>query len=476
LRKALRSFTKAPNRGRAMADDEAEHSKVTAEPDFTPGSPHEMPVSGTENQSHGEPEATEAKSQPILETTAAQPVEAEPSGTDLPGAEAHGEGQTPEVVQVPVDAGEPETAGAPELASLPPEGAFANVPEPASEQTKPRSRLFPAFAATAIAGGILGFGGTFALRHFEGSQNSSVASDERIAALTARIDAIEGKDDAASTDSRTALAALETRVAAAKSAANKAADSANLAEADLQKDIASRPAAQEPVAGSTPPEAPDFGPLTARIGATEQKLASLESALAAPKAELRARQQDRENAAAGPGDRAQAIAIVAESLLLKLDSDGQFSGELTALENLGVPADSLAPLRAVSASPVLSERQLTAQFAALAPAVIASDPANQASADEGFLDRVTRHAKGLVHVRRVGEAEDTDIEGLVARIEKALADHDLEAAYKAWKELPSPATKVSEGWGEAAKTRLDAINAARSIEADAVAVLGKPKS
>jgi hypothetical protein len=34
----------------------------------------------------------------------------------------------------------------------------------------------------------------------------------------------------------------------------------------------------------------------------------------------------------------------------------------------------------------------------------------------------------------------------------------------------------SESWGEAVKARLDAFNAARSIEADAVAVLGKPKS
>jgi hypothetical protein len=42
--------------------------------------------------------------------------------------------------------------------------------------------------------------------------------------------------------------------------------------------------------------------------------------------------------------------------------------------------------------------------------------------------------------------------------------------------LPSAAVTKSESWGEAAKARLDAINAARSIEAEAVAVLGKPKS
>jgi hypothetical protein len=370
------------------------------------------------------------------------------------------------------------------VASFAPEAAFANAPgpgvytaEPASEQTKPSSR-FPtlaALAATAIAGGILGFGGTLALRHFDGSNTNTVASDDRIAALNARIDTIEGKGDAASTASRTALAALETRVAAAESAANKAAESANSAEADLQK-FASQPAAKKPTAAANPAEVFDLGPLNARIGTIEQKLGSLETAPAAPKAELRAKRQDREKPAAEPAPSAQAIAIVAESLLRKLDRDGQFSGELAALENLGVTADSLAPLRALSTSPATSERQLSAQFAALAPTIIASDPGNQASADEGFLDRVTRHAKGLVHVRRVGDAESMDTESLVERIEKALADHDLEAAYKAWTDLPSPATKVSESWGNAAKAWVDAINAARSIEAEAVAVLGKSKS
>jgi hypothetical protein len=133
-------------------------------------------------------------------------------------------------------------------------------------------------------------------------------------------------------------------------------------------------------------------------------------------------------------------------------------------------------LHAASGSAVPNERQLTAQFTALAPAIIEAGAASQAGADEGFLDRVTRHAKGLVHVRRVGEPEGDDTDGLVTRIETALADHDLDAAYTAWKQLPSAAAAKSESWGDAAKARLDAINAAKSIETDAVAVMGKPKS
>ncbi len=416
-------------------------------------------MSGTEHQSQGEPETAEATSLAETETSAAaEPSAAEPSAAILPGTEAGSEEQIP--VHIPADSKEPEASAA---------------PEPARAPAKPRSR-FPALAATAIAGGLLGFGGTFALHYLEGYRSGSAAFDARMAALNARLDAIEGKSDAAAAAARTTLDGLESRVAAAEATASKAVETATSAAEDMQKAIAAGPAPQEPTGGSNPSEAPDLGPLNAKIGTIEQKLASLESALAAPKTGLRAAPQEREDPAAKQGSRAAAIAIVAESLLHKLVSGETFSDELAALENLGVAADQLAPLRAVPASAVARESQLAAQFAALAPAIIATESAKQAGTDEGFLDRVTRHAKGLVHVRRVGDAEAMDVQSIVERIEKALADHELGAAYQEWKELPSPAAEVSQNWGDAAKARLDAMNAARSIEDAAVTVLGKPKS
>jgi hypothetical protein len=510
----MRSITKARNRGRAMANDEEELSKPIVEPGAVPGSlRHEMPQNGGQSQSAAEPERA-AMQLPEAELSATAPPEAQSPGETQFSWESHApEGPTPETpAPEPVDSAPEIVPPPPRLAtakpseSAPPEAqspggtqfsmeshapevpkpetpapepvdsaplVFAPPPRLAGEQTKPRA-LFPALAATAVAGAVLGIGGTLGLRYSGGSQVNGFASGERIATLNARIDAIEGKEDAASAASRTALSAVETRVAAAENAANKAAELANSAQADAQKAFASRPAAQEPESGPAP-AVPDLGPLEARIGTLEQKLAPLESALAAPKADFRP-QQDRAKAEAGQGSSAQAIAIVAESLLRKLDGGGQFSGELAALENLGVPQAALAPLRAASESTVSSERQLTARFATLVPGIIASETAKQASADEGFLDRLTRSAKGLLRIRRVGDAEAAGVQGFVARIENALADHDLEAAYKTWKELPGAATTQSEGWGEAAKARLDALNAARSIEADAVAVLGKPKS
>ena len=477
-----------------MANDEEELAKIIAEPGAVPGSlRHEIPENGGQFKSPAEPERaatqlpepelsvtvppeTQSPAEPQVSmgshapelptpgTHAPEPVAAAPEAESPGEPQFFMESHAPEVPP-------PETPAPEPVAAAP--GMVAPPPRLADEQTKPRS-LFPALAATAVAGAILGFGGTMGLRYFGGSKIDGFASGERIAALNAQIDAIEGKEAAASAASRTALSAMETRVAAAEGAANKAAESANSAQADAQKALASQPAAQEPAPGPAP-ELPDLGPLDARIGTLEQKLAPLEAALAAPKADLRP-QQNRADAAAGEGSRAQAIAIVAESLLLKLDSGEQFSGELAALENLGIPQASLAPLRAASKSTVSSERQLTAQFATLVPSIIASESAKQASADEGFLDRLTRNAKGLLRIRRIGDAEASGVQGFVARIENALADHDLEAAYKTWKELPGTATTQLESWGEAVKARLDALNAARSIEADAVAALGKPKS
>lgn len=442
-----------------MASDEEELAKIIAGPGAGPDSlRHEAPDNGRQSQSPAEPERT------AMQAPAVEPREtAVPESQSLDGQFS----MEPHAPEAPA----PEPP-APEPVDSEPL-VFAPPPRLAGEQTKPRS-LFPALAATAVAGAVLGFGGTLGLRYFGGSKIDGIASGERIAALNARIDAIEGREDSASAASRAALAAMETRVAGAENAANKAEESANSAQADARKASESRPAVQELAPGSAS-AVPDLGPLEARIGTLEEKLAPLEAALAAPKADLRP-QQHRADAAAGEGSRAQAIAVVAESLLRKLDSGGQFSGELAALENLGVPQASLAPLRAASESTVLSERQLTARFATLVPAIIASEPAKQASADEGFLDRLTRNAKGLLRIRRVGDEEAAGVQGFVARIENALANHDLEAALKAWKELPGAAATKSESWGEVAKTRLDALNAARLIEGDAVAVLGKPKS
>jgi hypothetical protein len=345
-----------------------------------------------------------------------------------------------------------------------------------NKQAKPR-RQFGALAATAISGAILGAGATLALLHFQGPLILGGIPDERIAALNARIDAAEGKTAAASAAAaaaRAALAEVENRAAAAESAAANAAEAASQAKAEAQKAAAAEPAPQAGAPGGAQAEAPDLGPLEARVASLEQKLASFDQQLAAPKAALRA-EPEQESTAAKQASGAQAVAVVAGSLLRKLDSGGEFSSDLKALEGLGVPQDSLAPLRAIPGTAVLSEKQLASQFAGVAPKILASEAENPGGVPESFLDRMSRHAKALVRVHRAGDADSGGVQGLTSRIENALKTGDLETALMSWQELPAHAQSVSQEWGQAAKARLDALRAARAIEASAVAALAKPK-
>ena len=105
---------------------------------------------------------------------------------------------------------------------------------------------------------------------------------------------------------------LETRVAAAESAANKAAEAANSPQARLQKANSRRGRPRKsPPPGRIPPESPDLGPLNERswrhraetLFACSQLRARLLPP-AAPKAELRAAPQEREDPAAKQGSRA----------------------------------------------------------------------------------------------------------------------------------------------------------------------------
>jgi hypothetical protein len=458
------SFTNAAIRGHKMADNEEELLKSTEEHDAEPHAfrPELVQADVARDGGGAKPAETMAEAETPL------PLE-EPSEITPPELQAHEEHRSP--ADTPPQPSELQAPAAelrgPELSASLPQAAPPESP-------KPRS-LFPALAATAVAGAVLGLGGSYGLWFLERSRNNPPPSDFRLTELNARLHAIEGEEAAASSASRSAVSALEARVAAAEGAAHNAAELAKAAEADIQKAAGSPPAAKEPSDGSpTRAEPPDLAPFESRLTALEQKLAPAGEEGAVPKSSVRA-ERDVEHAPANEVARAQEVAIIAENLLRKLDHGEEFSVELAALENLGISQPALAPLRAAAASPVSTERELTAQFAILSGKIIASEYAAPAGQRESFLDRLTRNAKGLVDVRRVGDSSAADVASLVTRIESALADHGIEAAYKAWTELPSAAKNVALSWGEAAKLRLDAVSAAKLIEADAVAVLGKPK-
>ncbi|SFK05647.1 COG4223 family protein [Methylocapsa palsarum] len=368
---------------------------------------------------------------------------------------------------------------------------------------RPKSPWLP-LAAAIVTGSLIAVGGAFGLRYLDAVKPAGAATD-----FDARAAAIEQKVNEAGSASRIAFAALESRISSLASETGKSEASTRSALENLEQALAARPAqasqgsgaeasepadlgpirmrldaiekavaalpAEAPPGGGGAAEQPNFAPLEKRLDAIEQKVGALEAQLAAPKANVRA-QEPRENApreSVKAEPQGHSVAVVAGSLLGKVQRGAPFAADLSALETLGVGAGALAPLRPHAATGVASERTLTEQFSPLVSPILASEPPRE---HESFIDELTRSASKLVHIHRDDVAGGDDLQGLVDKIESALAQRDIEDAYALWTKFPDAAKAKSQGWGEAARARIDALAAARAIQDDAVTLVVKPKS
>jgi hypothetical protein len=242
-----------------MADNEEERPKSTEEQGAELHAPRhellrvEMPGDGGDTEPAEK--MAEAETPPPLE---------EPSEFTPPELEAHEELQSP--ADTPPQPSESQVPAAELQSPVPP----VPPPQPAAPEPVILRSLFPALAATALVGALLGVGGSYGLRFLEGSRINPPPFDDRLTELKARLDAIESKEEAASSSSRAALSALEARVATAEAAANNATELAKAAESDIEKAAASLPARQTPTDGSpTRAEPPDLGPFESRLAAVE---------------------------------------------------------------------------------------------------------------------------------------------------------------------------------------------------------------
>jgi hypothetical protein len=390
------------------------------------------------------------------------------AGAETP-AEAQAESAPASGASAP--AGEPAPSNTADFKDSP-------ILRPAPEARRPRSPWLP-LATAIVTGSLIAVGGAFGLRYLDAAKPDWAGLGQPAVDFNARAAALEQKINEASSASRAALAALDGRISSLANETGKSEAAAKSALDKLEQAIAARPAQTAAQGSSTDaPEPPDLGPIQKRLDAIEQKASALEAQLAAPKANVRA-QEPRENVKAEPQSQGQSaaqghsVAIVAGSLLGKIQRGAPFATDLSALETLGVGAGELAPLRPHAAAGVASERTLTEQFAPLISPILASEPPKE---HESFIDELTRGASKLVHIHRDDGTGGEDLQGLVDKIESAIAQHDIEDAFALWSKLPDAAKAKSQSWGEAAKARLDALAAARAIEADAVAIVAKPKS
>ncbi|WP_374309568.1 COG4223 family protein [Methylocella sp.] len=401
------------------------------------------------------------------------------------------------------------------LPPVPPEEAPASEAPPPVE---PPPAVAPPAAAAApsraplligalVLGVLGGLGGGAALRYLEADGSDPLAEmnartldlEKKAAAAATAVSALQGRVAAAENAARGAgsepgasasAAAAVAAVAAAKEAAEKADAAARRAES-VGADLAAKAAAAVDSTKEPASPAPDLGPVESRVDDVASRLQGLESRVAArfdammgklgavetqvnaPKIDEGARKELETAAEAQKRrDALHARALMATMLRDHVDSGAPYEADLLALQNLGVDAARLAPLRARAKAGAPTAADLAESFSRLAPTLELTDPPQEA----GVIDRLKHDALALVRVRREAEPSDADIPGRLAAIGAALKRGDVAGAYALWTQLPESLKAKSADWGDLAKARLDAVAAANAIEADAATALSKSPS
>jgi len=342
----------------------------------------------------------------------------------------------------------------------------ASVEEPEIRRAAPdevgaRRRRMPIWpiAAAVVIGAGLAVGGTFYLRSFDTTSESIAALTARETEFAARLATLEKKPDAG-VGLRDTVAGQEKRIAAAEAAAREAVATAKSALAETR--AASAPS-------SSLPEAADLASLATKISELDRRLADLDQKLAqlsppiAPKSDLRVQ----------PGDAArsdtEAVAIIAESLVGKIERGLPYAPELAALANRGADKSKFAALEPTAETGVASSRALASRFAALSDSLLAPEPLK---VEGTILARMVQSAGRLVRIRKVGDTSADDLPARIGRINGALQAGAVEEALAQWNDLPAPTKAKSQDFAVLAKSRVDAVAAARALLSEAIVALG----
>ncbi len=397
-------------------------------------------------------------------------IESRAEASEAPVEDTSGETQdgSAEHPSAPIS---PDAESAPPTAELAPPDAAPPMAEadnaaPTDAAPPRRAGLWP-FAAAIVLAALIGVGGAFGLHMLD-------KTPTRLNALGARLNALEQRPDPTEA-LRTTQAALEKRVAALETASREAQATAAGLRSELSKLAAQKAAMPAPATGA----APDLASLEARVGALEAKLAALDTkvgglagTLDAQKSQVRATEDRVTQSAAARAD-SEAVAILAASLLRKVEAGVPYTAELAALGNRGLDKTKLATLEPAAASGVATAPALAKQFSELSGAILTTEPPAK---ENGFLERVLHDAARLVRIRKVGDTSGDDLASRLARVQVALNAGAVETAYQQWNALPDAAKAKSAAFGTAAKNRIDALAAARTLDAEAMAALTKARS
>jgi hypothetical protein len=176
----------------------------------------------------------------------------------------------------------------------------------------------------------------------------------------------------------------------------------------------------------------DVRGLSARIGALEQKVATL--AVGAP-----------------AGADARALAVL--SLRGAADSGRPFANDLDMAQALGLPADQVSALKPFAGSGVATRESLAAEFPAVADAILDATAARDKQG--GLFNKLVGGVEGLVSVRPAGPRQGNDPPAIVSRMRADVDSGDLAAALAEREGLPQAGKDASADWAKKASDRVN---------------------
>lgn len=353
-----------------------------------------------------------------VSATAEEPAKPEPEPTDEPAS-------SPSAADEP-RYDDPWSAAA---QSEPQPATVAPEPEPTPA---PSQRPSPA-TSTLIAAGI--FGGIVALLlagsmqyagYLPGATPAPAASNtaglsSEIAALRQEIAALKNRPTTAAAPDT----ALANRVAALETAPKASSGAGDQALAALKADLD-------------------------RLRATVQSAASAGSGLAQRLDQAEAKLNDR-----GP-EQQVARAVAAAALKAGIDRGGPFETELQTFVSVAGDDPAVADLQKFASAGVPARAELQRDFPRIADAML--EATAQPDPNQGIAGRLLASAMSVVKVRRVGDVQGATPDAIVARMEEALRNGNLQASAREWDALPEPAKAVSRDFKQKLDARIQVEN------------------
>ena len=156
-------------------------------------------------------------------------------------------------------------------------------------------------------------------------------------------------------------------------------------------------------------------------------------------------------------DTTIARALAASNLKTAIDRGTSFAQELESYASVASDPAEIEPLREFAGRGVPTVPELLDRFPDAANAIMRTEI--EVAEDAGPLDQLLGSARGLVAVRPIGEGEGNDTGAIVARMEEALKETDLERVLAEAEQLDADAKEAAQPFLDdvAAREKADSL-------------------